>query len=172
MPFIALALVIAAALGGGTAALAQTSLPGDALWGFKVHVNEGVAGALSASDEAKANWDLTAIKSRVAEAQKLSQKGKLSADAQATIAANIQTHADGLSSTITKLQADGDTKGAATIAAQYQAELAAAADTNLNTNANTDASVQMQGDANLDATVHSALEAASSLSASVNAAVR
>lgn len=166
MPFIAIALVIAAALGGGTAAVAQTSLPGDALWGFKVHVNEGVAGALAASDSARADWNLNTIKTRMFEAQKLSAKGELTAEAQADIAANIKVHADGITDTVTKLVSNGDTYSAATIAARYQAELAAAAD-----NTSAAASAKGSNDA-LNAGLHAALEDASTLSASVSVAVR
>jgi hypothetical protein len=126
MPFIAIALVIAAALGGGTAAAAQASLPGDALWGFKVHVNERLAGALAASDQAHADWDLNTIKIRLAEAESLSAKGQLSTDAQADIAANLKLHAANITNTVAKLQANNDAQAAANIAARYQAELAGA----------------------------------------------
>jgi len=175
MPFIALALVIAAALGGGTAAVAQVSLPGDALWGFKVNVNEGVAGALSSSDQARADWDLNTIQTRLNEASKLSAKGQLTADAQADIAENLKGHADNVTATVAKLEASGDTQDAATIAARYQAELASAttlnADTSANNNANATVSNETSANTDLNATVQAALEQASSLSANVSAAV-
>lgn len=162
MPFIALALVIAAALGGSTAALAQNSLPGDVLWGFKVQVNESVAGAFSASDDlTRANWDLASIRTRLTEAQQLTEQGKLTTHTQAAIAANITGHTQDVTRIIAKLQQQGDTEHAATIAGQYQAELATA-----------DASANVPGDTTLATTVRTALEAASNLSASVSAAVR
>lgn len=126
MPFIAIALVIAATLGGGTAAAAQASLPGDVLWGFKVYVNESVAGAFAASDQAHADWDINTIKTRLSEAEELSAKGQLSTDTQAVIAANLKLHADSITNTVAKLQATGDTQTAANIAARYQAQLAGA----------------------------------------------
>lgn len=163
MPFIAIALVIAAALGGGTAALAQQSLPGDVLWGFKVNVNENIAGALSASDTAKAEWDLSSIKTRLNEAQQLSEKGRLNLVAQGDIAANLKTHAEDITQVVTKLQTSGDTQGAADIAARYQAELAGAPSVDTQTAADTSA------DASLSAAVRNAFEQASSLSASTSA---
>lgn len=166
MPFIAIALVIAAALGGGTAAVAQASLPGDALWGFKVHVNEGLAGALSASDTAKADWDLNTIKTRLSEAEALSAKGELTAEAEADIAANLKSHGEGIKSAIAKLQADGDAETAASIAARYQAQLAVGAEYMAAA-----ASAKGSNDA-INTTLRAALEDASILSASVSAAVR
>lgn len=166
MPFIAIALVVAAALGGGTAAAAQASLPGDALWGFKVRVNEGLAGALSASDTAKADWDLNTIKTRLGEAQRLSAKGELTADVQADIAANLKSHGEGIKATIARLQADGNTEAAASIAARYQAQLAAGAEYTAAA-----ASAKGSNDA-INTTLHAALEDATTLSASVSAAVR
>jgi hypothetical protein len=152
MPFVAIALVIAAALGGGTAAAAQASLPGDALWGFKVHVNERLAGALTASDQAHADWDLNSIKARLSEAEKLSAKGALSANVQADIAANLKLHADNITNIVAKLQANNDAQTAANIAARYQAELAGAP-------------------APMSVSVQPSLEAATSMLASVSASL-
>lgn len=126
MPFIAIALVIAAALGGGTAALAQNSLPGNPLWDFKVNVNESVQGALATSDTAKADWDLNAIEARIAEAKALNEKGTLDASAQTELSANIKDHAAGVENVIAKLQMDGDMQDANDIATRYQADLAGA----------------------------------------------
>lgn len=124
MPFIAIGLVIAAALGGGTAALAQNSLPGDALWGFKVQINEGLQGVFSSSDNAHANWDINAINARLDEAEALAAKGNLSASSETKIDNNFDLHAHSVLSIIDNLQAHGDTKAAADIAAKFQAAVA------------------------------------------------
>jgi len=127
MPFIAIALVIAAAFGGGTALAAQNALPGDILWGFKVHVNESLEGAMSSSDVAKTNWDIAAIETRLAEAQTLAAHDTLTAQTQAEIAANFKEHADGVATTIKKLEDSGNLKSAADVAARFQAVLAGSA---------------------------------------------
>lgn len=124
MPIIAIALLIAAALGGGVSAAAQSSLPGDALWGFKTTVNENVQGAFAAGDEAKANWDISVASARLDEAQKLAAQGKLNAQAQADITANLDEHAQDVADRIAKLQADGKASTAAQLAARFQAALA------------------------------------------------
>lgn len=124
MPIIAIAIVIAAALGGGTAVAAQSSLPGDALWNFKTTVNENVQGAFAQGDEAKANWDIEVASNRLTEAQQLASEGKLSADNQTEIQANFDQHAKEVAVLVAKLQAQGKADVAAKIAAQFQATLA------------------------------------------------
>lgn len=170
MPFIAIALAVAAVIGGGTAAAAQSSLPGDALWGFKVYVNEGVQGALSTSHEAKAEWDLSSIEARLDEAAALAAEGRLDAKAQARINANVQAHAKGLAGVLAVLEEQGNTLAAADVAARYQGVLAARVGTLA------DAEVSAEGTANaglspLIKQVRNTLDSASELSASVNAAV-
>lgn len=162
MPFIVIALLVTATLGGGTAAAAQASLPGDLLWGFKTHINEGVARALAPSDIAKADLDLGAIQTRLRETTRLSATGRLSEKAQADIAANITSHTAHIKRTIETLRANGETRTAANLAARYQADLAAAADADLpNTNGTY---------GSLSNLLQAAFADASSLSASVSAA--
>ena len=124
MPVIAIVLLIAAALGGGTAVIAQKSLPGDPLWGFKVNVNESVEGALATGDEAKADWDIAAIKNRIAEAQELDAQGKLSAGVQADILNNFNEHAQGAADAIQHIEVTGSAVAAADAAARLQAAVA------------------------------------------------
>jgi len=138
MPFIAIALVIAAALGGGTAYAAQSSLPGDALWNFKTAVNEGVQGLTAQDDVAKANLDLSLASKRLDEAQELAHEGTLNAQARTQLTANFDAHAQNLTKLITKLEAEGKTTEAADIAAHWQAELAKSA-TDIRTSATTTA---------------------------------
>lgn len=120
MPFIAIALAVAATLGGGTAFVAQQSLPGDALWGFKVSVNERVQAALHTSTEAKAEWDVTIIEKRLMEARTLAAEGKLTTTLEAKILANLETHADRVEEQVMRFQAEGDAFLAANIAASLQ----------------------------------------------------
>lgn len=169
MPFLAIALIIAAALGGGTAIAAQNALPGDPLWGFKVHINEGIEGALSASNSAKAHWDLEALDARLAEAQTLEQTGKLTAEAQTDIVANFEDHTKGITDAIAKLQASGDTSTAADLATRFQATMARRAALFSDTAANNAA---VQGKVVLSPllkTVQATLEQATTLSAQVHA---
>lgn len=124
MPLIAIALLVAAALGGGVSVAANSSLPGDALWGFKTAVNENVEGALATSDEAKANWDIAAASARLDEAKQLAAQGKLDAGAQASLTANFDSHAKDVADLVAKLEAKGNTTAAAAVATRFQATLA------------------------------------------------
>lgn len=151
MPFIALALVLAAAVGGGTSLAAQQALPGDVLWKFKVVVNENVGAALAPSGKAQADFDLARIEDRLREAQKLKAEDRLSAEAEAAIAANIEAHAKSVEQEVAALRAQGETRAAADVAARYQASLAASGST--------------------IAKVHTILESASSLSAELTAEI-
>jgi hypothetical protein len=124
MPIIAIAIVIAAALGGGTAFAAQSSLPGDALWNFKTSVNENVEGAFAQNTKAKADLDLKLATKRLDEAQQLATDGSLNSQARADLEANFDLHAKDLATLIAKLQTDGHASDAASIAAHFQAQLA------------------------------------------------
>jgi hypothetical protein len=168
MPLIAIALIVAAALGGGVSVAANSSLPGDALWGFKTSVNENVEGAFAMSDEAKANWDISVAAERLDEAQKLESEGKLTASAQTALTANFDSHAQDVSSRVAKLQAAGNTAAAADVATRFQATVAqhASAVVQANTTANADAQASI---APFLTDVRSTLDTAANLSASTSA---
>lgn len=161
MPLIAVALIIAAALGGGTAVAAQSSLPGDPLWNFKTAVNEGVQGALAQGDEAKANWDITVAADRLSEAKELAAQGQLDAKAQADIEANFDAHAKDVAALVAKLEQDGKSDVAAQIATRFQTTLAkGAADVSASATTTAEADI-----APLLAAVRGTLDDAASLSA-------
>jgi hypothetical protein len=125
MPFIAIALLLAAAIGGGTSVAAQNALPGDALWGFKVGINENVQAALAPQGKAQADFDIRAIETRISEAQKLAANSKLTTQAQAYIRANFEAHANSAARQVAALEAKGDYAAAADVAARFQAAVAA-----------------------------------------------
>jgi hypothetical protein len=168
MPLIAIGLVIAAALGGGTALAAQNALPGDALWGFKVHVNENIEGAMSTSDVAKAGWDLSAINTRINEAQTLAAQGTLTADEQADISTNMQAHISDVTNEIAKLESQGDTQDAADVSERLQAQMSNASQTLAQADASANANVQVSL-APILTSVHATLDQASDLSAQTSA---
>ena len=167
MPIIAIALIIAAALGGSTAFAAQQSLPGDALWNFKTTVNEGLQGALAQGDTAKANWDISVAADRLEEAKQLAAKGSLNASAQAQLTANLDEHAKEVASLVAKLKAEGKASVAADIATRFQATLAAhAADVSAEAGSGNDVDIEP-----FLTDIRGTLDAAASLSASANADV-
>ena len=125
MPFIAIALLIAATFGGGVSLAANQALPGDALYGFKIHINENVGQALSLGSEERANFDISAVEKRLEEAQKLAAQGSLNTDAQAKINSNFEAHAAAIQNEITQLQKEGDYDAAANLSARFESILAA-----------------------------------------------
>lgn len=168
MPFIAIALLLAAAIGGGTSVAAQNALPGDALWGFKVGVNESVGAALAPSGKAQADFDIAAMESRMKEATTLAANGKLSADAKADVETNFEAHAKSVQAEIAKLEDSGDYSGAADVAARFQAAVATHASALADANGSATAEVKANlGD--LIAKVRGTLDAASTLSAKASA---
>jgi len=172
MPFIAIALLIAAAIGGGTSVAAQNALPGDALWGFKVGVNENIQAALAAEGKAQADFDIAAIKSRLKEAGELSANAKLDAGAQADIEANFESHAKSVMKQIEKLQAKGDYSEAADVAVRLQAAIASQASGLSNATAQVEARGSAQAQSVLNSLlvkVRGTLETASTVSADASA---
>lgn len=127
MPFIALAVAVAAALGGGAAMAAERSLPGDALWSFKIHVNESLQTSLAGSAEARATRHIEAIETRMEEAEQLVAEGRLDTRAHARIEQNVNAHTMKITNVIADLEAAGNLDAAADIAARYQATVAARA---------------------------------------------
>lgn len=135
MPIIAIALLIAAALGGGTSVAANNTAPGDILYSFKININENVEAVFAFSNRAKANWNIAKARARLEEAQQLAAKGKLDANAQAELNANFQAHASNIAKEVRALQAQGDFAGAADIAAKFQSALAEESSVMANTSA-------------------------------------
>ncbi len=168
MPFIALALVVAAALGGGTAVAAQNALPGDALWGFKTEVNERFQETFAQGDKAKAEIEIALIKARLEDAQKLHAQGKLDTSTQTQLSNNFDAHARDIADRIAKLQTNGSYTDAATVATQFQAAIAAEASALAELNAKSTGSAHVTIGGILQE-VQAALKTASGLSAHASA---
>lgn len=86
----ALALMVAT---GGTAYAAQQSLPGDALYPVKLHVNENVRSAFAVGANAEAELQADLLETRVEEAVALEARGELSGDVAANVATRLEAQA-------------------------------------------------------------------------------
>lgn len=148
MPFILLALGIAAAIGGGTSLAAQNALPNEALWVFKVSVNETMQAALAAEGKAQADFDIAAIETRLTEARELAAQTKLTTQTQDRIKANFEIHAKSVAAQITALTNAGDFAVAADIAARFQATLAKEAEGALDIRTALDEASRLSADTN------------------------
>lgn len=109
-------------LAGGTSFAAEKSLPGDALYPVKVHVNEEVRGWATLSEEAKANWDAALASRRLNEAEQLAAESRLNAETRAQLEANFQAHSDRVQARIEKFE-DKKADRAAEIISNFETSL-------------------------------------------------
>lgn len=122
MPIIAV-LIITALAGGGVSAVAESALPGDALYAVKVSVNEEVRAAFTFSAESKANWEARRAERRLEEAEKLSVENRLSADARAKVEANFKAFADRVHARIADFEAKENFRAAADVSSNFETSL-------------------------------------------------
>jgi hypothetical protein len=166
MHFILLALLLAAAMGGGTSVAAQSALPGDTLWGFKVGINEAFGAALAAGEKAQAKFDIKVLEARIRETVLLAQDARLNAEAKTSLEESFERHSARIKEAIAALQEKGEYEAAAEIAARFQAVVA--------TGASVLAEQKVSNSADLSSfidTVREALDTASELSAEASAEV-
>ncbi len=161
MPFIALAVALAAVVGGGASVAAQSSLPGDALYGLKIGVDEKIELALAFSNEARAQEHLEAIEERHEEAKKLEAEGKLTAEAKADLNANIDAHAQAFATALANVKANGDAQAVAQLEAKLKAALEAAANVSANASANANANANANVNSNSQGSATGTMNSAS-----------
>ncbi len=98
-------LVIIASI-TGTSFAAERSVPGDALYAFKIGVNESVRGALSIGAEADARWEIEKIERRAAERAELEARAEMTTKVETDIETRSQTSVEKVQSIIVRLQAE------------------------------------------------------------------
>jgi predicted transglutaminase-like cysteine proteinase len=98
---------------------AQSSLPGSALYGWKVNVNEEVRASLAVSGESKAEMDADRAGERLSEAEKLSVEESVDAQTRTDIEMNFKAFADRTQARI-KALADVDARAAADVASNFE----------------------------------------------------
>lgn len=120
---IFISLIFAVTLGGGVAIAANTTIPGDLLYPFKISVNEKVEEQLTQSSEAAVTLHLANMEERLKEATQLATKGALDEKTAQRLAENFNTHAHAVGGAITRLQATGNTAAAAELATKFRPHL-------------------------------------------------
>ncbi len=125
MPLVIIALVMAAVLGGGVSMEANKALPGDALYPFKIGVNERAEGYLARGDAAKAHVDVELAEARLDEAQALARENKLSVAAQSQLTQNFNAHVAEATALGKKLESQKDYQSATALAISLQGMLKA-----------------------------------------------
>lgn len=118
-------LALLVALGGGTAAAAENAAPGDALYPFKIHINESVRGAIAVSTDAEADWQSTRAVRRLEEAADLAAKGTLNTETREKLRAKFSIHQEKAERLLADLRAKGKTEAAAAVSAKMETNLSA-----------------------------------------------
>ncbi len=121
--YATLATILVLLTGTGTAFAAENTVPGDSLYGIKVHVNEPVRGALAVSTEARANWEAKVAERRLDEASRLAAKGELKADVETNLEARFKAQAEKIKTRIEKLEASGKNEAAANLSARLESAI-------------------------------------------------
>lgn len=121
--YATLAIILTLLAGSGTAFAAENTLPGDTLYGVKIHVNEPVREALAISENAKNEWATVVTERRLDEATKLSVEGKLTAEAENALKIRIVEQTDKIQKHIASLKASGEVETASNMSAQLESIL-------------------------------------------------
>lgn len=92
-------------IGGSVSAVANSSLPGDPLYTFKINVNEEVKGLLVKGSEEEIVWQQTRIENRLRETKLLAQQQTLTKEKQAVLQKALSTHTSKLTTELSTLSA-------------------------------------------------------------------
>lgn len=90
----ATALVLLFCLVGVSSVSAESTLPGDALYGVKTGINERVLGWFANSPDAKAQWQLALADRRLEESETLARENKLTPELKTALRSEFSDHAD------------------------------------------------------------------------------
>ncbi len=118
-----IALLILLVIGGGTGVVAENSLPGDALYPIKININEKLESALALTAKADAKVSVHQAAKRLVEAEKLKEKGSLSAEQSIEIKNSFLKEVDLINENVIKIRAKGDSKSADEIDGDFEREV-------------------------------------------------
>ncbi len=121
--YVSLATFLVLITGTGSAFAAENTLPGDALYGVKIHINEPVRSAFALSSQSKANWETKVAERRLDEAARLAVAGKLSTEAEVKLEAHVEKQTEKIQKQIEKLEKAGNEEVAADISARLESAL-------------------------------------------------
>lgn len=116
-------LLIVVILGSGVSFAAKDSLPGDALYPFKVKVLEKVEGTLAVSTEQKAEFHHSLAERRLEEAEVLVANNTFNTEAKNELAASFEEHAQAFTQEVNGLKQKNDLKAAEVINSNFAISL-------------------------------------------------
>lgn len=113
-------LVIGGLLMSGSVSLAaEKTVPGDALYPIKIHVNEQVRGALAVTPKAKADWDVQKAERRLVEVEKLAVAPDVSPEIKVAAEADFNANTERVQEHIAKFEEDNDSEDAIDTAGKF-----------------------------------------------------
>ncbi len=115
-------LVVVLCASVGTSYAAEGALPGQALYGVKINVNEKIAGAMAVSPVAKAEFNADLTVRRLEEAEILAAANQLSPEISSDIQTRIETSAANFSESVAAIEL---TNNGELAAAEVQSDLEA-----------------------------------------------
>lgn len=110
--YLTIFLMMFATMSGGMASAAETSLPGDVLYDFKVNVMEPAGVVLSFGSQAKAKLVAKFAERRLAEAATLAAQGRLDRVKAEEIKVRFEKHAEAFSVLEKKVELNGNPQAA------------------------------------------------------------
>ncbi|PIR55259.1 hypothetical protein COU74_02555 [Candidatus Peregrinibacteria bacterium CG10_big_fil_rev_8_21_14_0_10_36_19] len=116
-------LVALIAVSGGTGYAAEGSLPGDALYHYKIVVNENVKAAVAFTNKAEAELAFELANERMNEAAELAAEGRLNAEIKADLESKFKSHLKEGYDDLAKLRGDENFEDEANVVAQLAADL-------------------------------------------------
>jgi predicted aconitase with swiveling domain len=119
----------------GTSFAAESALPGEALYGIKVNVNEEIKSLVAFSADAKARVGVERTTKRLKEAEELSKQGKLTPEAQVIIKKNIKSHGDDIKKSLKVLASTNSTTTAQEVVTSLKESVASVIADNTDTEA-------------------------------------
>ncbi|MFA6603588.1 MAG: DUF5667 domain-containing protein [Patescibacteria group bacterium] len=123
-PVLAAAMIVAILVGSaGVSYAAESAMPGDALYGFKLAVNEEVVSALAVTPEAQVRWETRRAERRLEEAEVLADAGDLDADKAAIIEERINAHAASAEEHLAEIDRGGHAREAAELGSELESAL-------------------------------------------------
>lgn len=111
--------------GAGATLAAENSLPGDPLYGIKIHVNEGFRSALALHPSHEAKWRSEQAQRRLLEAKTLASRGELDEDTQKDLERRFALHTNEARDAIAALEESQNLVGAVDAASSLESILSA-----------------------------------------------
>ena len=147
---VTLFIVLAVALSGGVSLVAESAVPGDALYGVKTHVNENIRSVVTTSAQADAQWEADLAERRLKEIETLSLRGELTSEVVETLGAQFSSHAHAALVGASTLVSEGQATVAADIAAYVEGMMQANASSVTKIEATSDSNVEAETSSIID----------------------